>query len=110
MLLQSLHRDRDMAKAAAGKRRSYGFIYAALGFVLACIIFRAWSNSGRTATSPPRTASLSFGMLHAQAEDSKWLGPQKGDAPPARLDNYKYQTNKYQASPVPLQRSVGHAA
>jgi len=99
-----------MAKAASGKRRSYGFIYAALGFVLACIIFRTWSSSGRAATSPPRSASLSFGMLHAQTEDAKWLGPQQGDAPPARLDNYKYQTNKYQARLVPWQRSVSRAA
>ena len=87
-----------MSKAAAGKRRSYGFAYAALGFLLACIIFRAWSNSSNgAATAPPRTGSLSFGMMHAQAEDAKWLGPQKGDAPPARLDSYKYKTNKYQA-------------
>ena len=98
MLSRSSSRDRDMAKAVSSRRRSYGFAYAALGFLLACLILRTFSSSRRAGPPPPRTESLSFVMFHAQAEDAKWLGPQQGDAPPARLDNYKYQTNKYQAS------------
>jgi hypothetical protein len=89
-----------MAKAISSRRRSYGYVYAALGFVLACILLRTFSGSRVAGPSPTRGESLSFVMFHAQAEDAKWLGPQHGDTPPARLDDYKYVSTKYQASSV----------
>ena len=87
-----------MAKAISSRRRSYGYVYAALGFILACILLRMFSGSRAAGPAPPRGESLSFVMFHAQAEDAKWLGPQQGDTPPARLDDYKYVSTKYQVS------------
>ena len=43
------------------------------------------------------------GVKNWQEIDAKYIGPTKGDAPPARLDSYKYKTNEYQ---VP--RGIGH--
>ena len=89
-----------MAKATSARRRSYGLIYAALGFLLACILLRLFSTSRAGGPAPAQGESLSLITFHAQAEDGKWLGPQHGDNPPARLDDYKYTSTKYQVRSV----------
>lgn len=78
-----------MLKPARG-RRSYGFVYAAVGFIAASCIFAIFRSTSSVCTGIRRVAFV------PEADDAKWLGPQKGDAPPQRLDNYKYETTKYQ--------------
>ncbi len=49
-------------------------------------------------------AAILEGVKNWQEIDAKYIGPTKGDAPPARLDNYKYKTNEYQ-----VLQGIGHS-
>lgn len=86
---------------AVRDQRSYGFIFAGLGFATSWIIFTLISKHTNAAALCSSRGSAGA-LFPSQTEDAKWLGPQKGDVPPQRLDSYKYQTNKYQVrSPPP---------
>lgn len=81
----------------------------AVGFLTACVAL--WFLRPSTRGSD-LLATLSGSKQHGsvplwQAEDAKYLGPQKGDTPPARLDSYKYKTNEYQVPRLGLICSPG---
>ncbi len=70
------------------------------GFLAACVtLWFVRPHSGTSDVLSALTGAHSAGGLSLwQTDDANFLGPQKGDTPPARLDNYKYKTNEYQAS------------
>ena len=69
-----------------------------VGFCTACaaLWFLRPAARGSDILGSLTGTQLAGGVRLWQAEDAKFLGPQKGDTPPARLDSYKYKTNEYQ--------------
>lgn len=91
----------DMPPLARPQRQSFAVAFV-VGFLTACVTL--WSVRPKPGASDVLTslsgAQSAGGLSLWQAEDAKYLGPQKGDTPPARLDNYKYKTNEYQVRGV----------
>lgn len=69
-----------------------------VGFCTACVTlwFLRPAARGSDTLGSLAGSQLAGGLRLWQSEDAKFLGPQKGDTPPARLDSYKYKTNEYQ--------------
>lgn len=73
-----------------------------VGFFTACVAlwFLRPSARGSDILATLSGTHLAGSVPLWQAEDAKFLGPQKGDTAPARLDSYKYTTNEYQVGGV----------
>ena len=88
----------DMPATRAQAPRQQFAVPFVVGFCTACVTLWFLRPTARASDILGSSAGtqLAGGLRRWQSEDAKYLGPQKGDTPPARLDSYKYKTNEYQ--------------